>query len=129
MPDSPPVTPIRVLLVDDHQIVRQAMADFLAQQADIAIVGQAENGQTALDHVARLRPDVVLISGGRPVLDGMATTRAIRIQHPIVRVIGVTLGCDPQQAAAFRAAGAAAYVDKTGPPQVLLAAVRAVRAP
>ena len=81
---------IRVLLVDDHAVVRQGLKMFLALDPDLVVVGEAANGAQALDQVASLRPDVVLMDIKMPVMDGLTAIRRIRGTYPDTEVIAVT---------------------------------------
>ena len=81
---------IRLLLVDDHQVVRQGLRLFLEPDDNITIVGEASNGREALERVAELQPDVVLMDLLMPVMDGVSAIRAIKEQHLDVEIIAVT---------------------------------------
>jgi DNA-binding NarL/FixJ family response regulator/signal transduction histidine kinase len=115
---------IRVLLADDHAVMREGMACLLREQPDIEIVGQASDGQEAVDLARQLKPDVVIMDVAMPHLDGLAATRLIMGEMPQVRVIGLSLHEAADMADAMRAAGAAAYLSKAGPADDLLAAIR-----
>jgi DNA-binding NarL/FixJ family response regulator len=97
-------SPLRVLVVDDQQIVREGLATILDMLADVSVVGSAGNGAEALELVARRRPDVVLLDLHMPVLDGVATTRRIVAEHPATAVlILTTFGEDDDALEALRA--------------------------
>ena len=81
---------IRVLIVDDHSMVRQGLRIFLEMDAELAIVGEAEDGATAVQLARRLRPDVVLMDLLMPIMDGVTATSAIRSSLPDTRVITLT---------------------------------------
>ncbi len=115
----------RVLLADDHVVMREGLARLLGQEPDIEIVGQAADGQEAVALAARLAPDVVLMDMSMPRLNGVEATRAIRNDYPEVRVIGLSMFEESDRAEALRHAGAAAYLTKSGPPQNLIATIRA----
>ncbi len=115
---------IRVLLVDDHQILRQGLASMLMEEPDVALVGEAANGQEAIDLARRTRPHVVLMDITMPVLDGVEATRRIMAELPETRVIGLSMHDESDLAEAMRKAGAAAYLSKGGPFDVLMDAVR-----
>ena len=82
--------PIRILLVDDHAVVRQGLKAFLATEADIEVVGEAANGREAVEQVKRLKPDVVLMDLVMPQLDGIGATAEIKASSPDVDVIAMT---------------------------------------
>ncbi len=116
--------PIRVLLVDDHRVVREAFAMMLDSEADMTVVGQAANGRVALDLVVELAPDVVLMDVNMPILDGIQATRHIHGHFPAVRVVGLSMHEEQDRAAAMRQAGAVGYVTKSASPEELVAAIR-----
>jgi signal transduction histidine kinase/CheY-like chemotaxis protein len=125
---SPPARPIRIAVVDDHTLVRQGIITLLAAEPDLHVVGEATNGQQAIDLVRSLVPDVVLMDVSMPVMGGIAATRAIRDACPAVRVIGLSAAEDPAQEEAMRQAGAAAYLRKSQLAEALLTAIRRVAA-
>jgi PAS domain S-box-containing protein len=116
---------IRVLLADDHAVLRQGLAAILADQADIELVGQASDGVMAVDMARQLRPDVIIMDVTMPRLDGVEATRKIAGEMPEVRVIGLSLHEPADMAASMREAGARAYLNKGGPAEELIAAIRA----
>jgi two-component system, NarL family, response regulator LiaR len=81
---------VRVLIVDDHAVVRQGLRMFLGLDAELEVVGEAENGRQAIDRAVKLRPDVVLMDLLMPVMDGIAATEAIRRALPDTEVIALT---------------------------------------
>ncbi|GIF45867.1 LuxR family two component transcriptional regulator [Asanoa ferruginea] len=103
---------VRVLLVDDQALFREALAMLLGVHADIEVVGEAGDGAQALDRTADLRPDVVLMDLRMPVLDGIAATRRLRAEHPAVRVIALTTFDDDADVFAALRAGAVGYLLK-----------------
>jgi DNA-binding NarL/FixJ family response regulator len=104
--------PIRVLLVDDQSLFREALAVLLGVRTDIVVVGEAGNGAEALARAAELRPDVVLMDLRMPVLDGIAATRRMRVEQPGVRVIALTTFDDDDDLFAALRAGAVGYLLK-----------------
>lgn len=118
---------IRVILVDDHNVVRQGLKLFLATQPDIAVVGEADNGQAAVALVAQLQPDVVLMDLLMPQLDGIAATQQIKSRYPDVEVIALTSFVEDQQVAAVIKAGAIGYLLKDVQPAELATAIRAAQ--
>lgn len=115
---------IRVLLVDDHAVVRDGIALQLQQQRDIEIVGEAADGEAALNLVRALRPDVVTMDVNMPGMNGIDAARAIHAEHPRIRIIGLSMSEDSEQAAAMRNAGAVHYLSKSASLDKLLAAIR-----
>lgn len=116
---------IRVLLADDHAIVRQGLGSLLRGEPDIDIVGEAEDGQEAVDMARELRPDVVVMDVSMPRLNGCDATRAIVAELPGTRVVGLSMYDEAEMEAAMLNAGAAAYLPKGGPTQDLIATIRA----
>jgi two-component system response regulator NreC len=116
---------IRVLVVDDHTLVREGLVGLLGSQPDITVVGQAGSAPEALDELTRVQPDVVLMDVGLPGLGGLDATQEIRQRFPGVQVLIVTI--HDREDYLFRAlrAGAAGYVLKGAEVGDLLAAVRA----
>jgi len=116
---------IRVLLADDHQMMREGLAALLHREPDIEMVGAAFNGEEAVDLARRLRPDVVVMDVTMPRLNGIEATRQIVAELASVRVIGLSMHEEADMAAAMREAGASDYLTKDSPPEVLVAAIRA----
>jgi DNA-binding NarL/FixJ family response regulator len=120
--------PVRVLLVDDQALFREALATLLEVRPEIHVVGEAGNGDAALRQAADLRPDVVLMDLHMPVLDGIAATRRLRVEQPGIRVLALTTFDDDEDVFAALRAGAVGYLlkDVTGDRLVeaLLAAAR-----
>lgn len=119
---------IRVLVVDDHPVVRQGLRTFLDLQDDIAVVGEAADGQTCVAAAEELRPDVVLLDLRMPGSDGLVALRGLRERENPARVLVVTSFTDPSAVLPAMRAGAAGYVYKDVDPPALAAAIRAVHA-
>ncbi len=119
---------IKVVLVDDHPMVRTGLAAMLAATDDIVVVGQAGDGMAAVKAVARERPDVVLMDLSMPVVDGVEATRLVVAEHPQVNVVVLTSFDDHERVTEALAAGAVGYQLKDCEPADLLAAVRAAAA-
>ncbi|GAB4052855.1 response regulator [Catellatospora paridis] len=117
--------PVRVLLADDQSLFREALAVLLGVRDDIVVVGEAGDGAQALDRAAELRPDVVLMDLRMPVLDGVAATRRMRVEHPGVRVIVLTTFDDDEDVFAALRAGALGYLLKDASSAQLVEAVLA----
>jgi DNA-binding NarL/FixJ family response regulator len=116
---------IRVLVVDDHQLVRAGLITLLEAAADIQVAGEAADGRQALEAAKAASPDVVLMDLSMPVLDGVAATRLLLVELPRTRVVALTSFSDRQRVTDVLAAGATGYVLKDSRPDDLLAAVRA----
>jgi DNA-binding NarL/FixJ family response regulator len=118
--------PVRLLIVDDHELARAGLRSMLAEEPDLEVVGEAENGREALALCDRLAPDLILMDVRMPELDGLAATAAVKAQCPRTSVVVVTMYEDPDYL--FRAvqAGAAGYVLKDATRREVLAVVRRV---
>jgi signal transduction histidine kinase/DNA-binding NarL/FixJ family response regulator len=115
---------IRVLLADDHAVMREGLARLLGGEPDVEVVGQAADGHEAVMLATRLLPDVILMDVSMPGLNGIEATRAIHNDYPDVRIVGLSMFEEAERAQALRDAGAVAYVAKSGPATGLLAAIR-----
>ena len=123
---SNPVTPssIRLILAEDHTLLRRVMAQFLGQEPDIEIVGEASDGESAVKLASQLLPDIVIMDLGMPKMSGLEATRAIRHELPQVRVIALSIYEEKERADAMLEAGASAYLTKTKSAQELIATIR-----
>ncbi|MEX1081705.1 MAG: PAS domain S-box protein [Halofilum sp. (in: g-proteobacteria)] len=120
---------IRVVLADDHEIVRAGLVSALQGQPDIDIVGEAGDGRTALEQVRRTRPSVAILDVTMPGMTGIEAARAITSEYPDVRVIGLSVHDSDDIAAAMRDAGAVEFVNKAAASDRLLAVIRGVAPP
>jgi two-component system response regulator NreC len=118
----------RLLLVDDHAVVRSGLRMLLASEADLEIVGEAGTAHEALQLVERLQPDVALMDIGLPDASGIATTAIIKQRWPKVAVVALTIHEDEEYFFQMLQAGAAGYVPKRAAPEELLTAVRTAAA-
>ncbi len=116
---------IRVLLADDHAVLRAGLARLLALEPDLEVVGQAADGREAVELADRHRPEVILMDVSMPRLDGIGATRAIRASHPEIRVIGLSMYDESEYEQAMRAAGAVAFISKNAAATNLLSTIRA----
>jgi PAS domain S-box-containing protein len=121
---SVPGRKIRVLLADDHAIVRQGVANLLGNEPDIEIVGEAADGQQAVELAAKLIPDVILMDMSMPKLNGVEATRAIINDYPHIRIIGLSMFEENDRAQALLDAGASSFMTKSGPSTELINAIR-----
>ena len=103
---------IRVVLADDHQVMRDGLAALLAQQAEIEVVGLAANGQEAIEQVRRLQPELVVMDVNMPRMDGIQATREITTAWPGIQVIGLTMHTEALSHQAMLAAGAVNCLSK-----------------
>ena len=120
--------PIRVMIVDDHDMVRRGLAAFLKAKADLELVGEASNGQEALHVCEQVRPDVILMDLVMPKMDGTAATRVIRERWPQVQVIALTSFQEKKLVQEALQAGAIGYLLKNVSVDDLGEAIRAAYA-
>ncbi|MBI5302554.1 MAG: response regulator transcription factor [Chloroflexi bacterium] len=118
--------PIRVLLVDDHAIVREGIGSLLSHQKDIKIIGQAVDGKQAIDAVTQLKPDVVLMDITMPVMNGLDATREIHKLFPDTRVLVLTQHENKEYIMPLLQAGAVGYISKRARANELIHAIHAV---
>lgn len=116
---------IRLLLADDHAVVRSGLRMLLEAQADMLIVGEAETGQEAVRRAVELAPDVVLMDIEMPGMNGIEATRQIKAQAPATAVLALTMYEDDQYFFEMLRAGASGYVPKRAAPDELVSAIRA----
>ncbi len=119
-----PVRPIRVMVVDEHAMVRKGIIAFLKSSADIQIVGEARDGREAVELCERLDPDVILMDLQMPEMDGIAATRLIRAQHPRSQIIALTSFPDRDKVQDALQAGAISYLLKNVSGEDLAEAIR-----
>jgi len=117
---------IKVLIVDDHTLVRDGIRALLALVADIQIVGEAANGREALEKVKELAPDVVLMDLAMPIMSGLEATRRIRKRFPTTKVLALTQYEDREYIVPTIEAGARGFISKTAAFSELASAIQAV---
>jgi DNA-binding NarL/FixJ family response regulator len=117
---------IRIVLVDDHQMVREGLRALLAGQNDLSVVGEAEDGRRAIELVESLHPDVVIMDVTMPNLNGIEATRQILARQPRVKVIALAIHSDQRFVRQMFEVGASAYILKEGAFDELTQAIRAV---
>jgi DNA-binding NarL/FixJ family response regulator len=116
----------RVLIVDDHAVVRDGLARLLEHAADVDVVGTAADGEEAVAAVAGAAPDVVLMDLSMPGVDGVAATRRILAEHAEVKVVVLTTFADQRRILDALDAGASGYLLKDASPDEILSAIRSV---
>jgi DNA-binding NarL/FixJ family response regulator len=118
--------PIRILIVDDVPQVRRELRTLLPLLDDIEIIGEAENGQSAIELAAAMQPDAILIDVEMPILDGLEATRRIKQASPATRIIILSIHNDAAVRTQARSAGADDFVDKGAPLTTLLQAIKTI---
>ena len=116
---------IRLLLVDDHEVVRSGLRMLLENEADLNIVGEADTGEKALEMVGTLKPDVVIMDITLPDISGIEITKRVKEECPAVAVVALTIHEDQQYFFEMLQAGASGYVPKRAAPDDLINAIRA----
>lgn len=117
---------IRILLVDDHAMIRLGLAGFLSAEPGIEVIGQARNGQEAIDQHATRQPDITLMDGILPDMHGVEATRAILARSPAAKIILISINETAQDVRRAMQAGTAGYVPKSCEQDTILDAIRAV---
>jgi DNA-binding NarL/FixJ family response regulator len=118
----------RLLLVDDHEVVRTGLRFLLENQQDMSIVAEAGSGQEAIQLAAEFKPDVVVMDLTLPDMSGIEVTRRLKHQYPDLAVVALTIHEDEQHFFEMLQAGASGYVPKRAAPEDLISAIRAARA-
>ncbi|MCU0796075.1 MAG: response regulator transcription factor [Akkermansiaceae bacterium] len=121
-------SPIRLLIVDDHVMIRLGLAALMADEADIEIVGEASDGAEALARYESLRPDVTIMDGMLPDIHGVEASRRILSSHPDARIILVSINESAEDIHRAMEAGVSGYVPKSRNQEVILSAIRTVAA-
>jgi two-component system response regulator NreC len=121
-------TKIRVLLADDHTILRQGLKMLLNAQPDMEVIGEASDGHQAISETHRLQPDIILMDITMPDMNGIAATRQVRRQQPDVRVLVLTMHENEEYLFQALRAGASGYILKEAADTELITAIRAVQA-
>lgn len=118
---------IRIMLVDDHAVVRSGLGAFLSVNPDLELVGEAENGEQAVVRANLLKPDVILMDLMMPVMDGVAATQAIKKQNPQIQVVALTSFQEDELVQNALKAGAVGYLMKNVTARELAAAIKAAK--
>jgi DNA-binding NarL/FixJ family response regulator len=117
---------IKVLLVDDQNLIRQGLKALLELEPDLEIIGEAENGEQAINLSATLQPDVILMDIRMPLMDGVAATKKLQNTHPQIKILVLTTFDDDEYVKAALENGAMGYLLKDTPSEELAVAIRAV---
>jgi two-component system response regulator NreC len=121
-------TKTRILLADDHALIRAGIRALLEKQDDMEVVGEAADGREAVQQVAELGPDLVLMDIAMPGMDGIAATKGIKSRHPGVQILAITMIEDERYFFQIVQAGASGFIAKGALPDELLSAIRTVAA-
>jgi two-component system response regulator NreC len=117
---------IRLMLVDDHDVVRTGLRSYLEQQSGIQVVAEARNGNEALERAQQTQPDVIVMDITMPEMDGLAATRRLKEILPTIQILALTVHEDKQYFFEMMAAGASGYITKQSAAEDLVAAIHAV---
>ena len=128
MRTSAPLDRIRIILADDHLVVRAGLSALLSSEPDIQIIGEAVNGRDALELIDLVKPDVALLDLDMPVMDGLTTLRRLIAVHSDTRVLVLTMHGDDEYLATLLEAGAAGYLVKSAADRELADAIRTIAA-
>jgi DNA-binding NarL/FixJ family response regulator len=120
------MTPVRVMLVDDHPLIREAIGHLIAEAPDFELIGEAADGNECLDRVDDLKPDIVVLDIAMPKLNGEHAARELRRRYPDLKVIALSGYADRQFVRAMSSAGVKGYVLKSASGRELIGALRAV---
>jgi DNA-binding NarL/FixJ family response regulator len=117
---------VKVLLVEDHTLTRMGLKAALKRSSDISVIGEASNGEEAIECAERLQPNVILMDVGMPLMDGIQAAKQIVVKHPDIKIIMLTQHDNDQDILASLAAGASGYCLKDVEPERLYTAIRSV---
>ena len=127
MPEQANPSPIRTLLVEDHALMRRGLQGQFSLEPDFEVVGEADNGQQAIDLATQLQPDIVLMDIEMPIIDGISATQQIKNTYPDMRVLALSAFGRDSQVVGMLAAGADGYCLKSIAWQQLLAVMRLIQ--
>ncbi len=117
---------VRILIAEDHTIVRKGLCSILKNEKDIDVVGEAENGKEAIKQVEELIPDIVVMDISMPLLNGLEATLQIKKRFPEVKVLILTMHTSEEYVSEILKAGASGYIVKKAAPEELVSAIHAV---
>jgi two-component system, NarL family, response regulator LiaR len=117
---------IKILVADDHPLVRRALRDLVEAQPDMRVIGEAENGQESVELAIKLVPDIVIMDIGMPAMNGLEATRRIKSQCPSIAVLVLTVHTDREHIIGILEAGAAGYLTKVLFGNDIIQAIRAI---
>lgn len=121
-------TPLRILVADDHAIVRQGLKLLIDSQPDMKVIAEAADGKAALEQASAFKPDIVVMDISMPGMNGLVATRTLKVRQPGVTIVALTRHEDEKYLEELLRAGASAYVLKQSAPADFLKAIRAVAA-
>ena len=119
-------TKIRVMIVDDHAMIRQTLKNVIEAEPDLVVAAEADGGAAALDLVKEIRPSVILMDGSMPEMSGIETTQRLKKLQPKAKIIGLTLYAQSTYLEEMVTAGASGYLLKTSAPENVIDAIRVV---
>lgn len=118
---------IKILMVEDHKLLRVGLKSIFEETQALEVIGEAEDGKSAIELASKLKPDVILMDIGLPVMNGIEATRKIKEQNPEIKVIILTSHCDENEVLSSLAAGANAYAMKDIKTEYLLMVIQSVK--
>jgi two-component system secretion response regulator SsrB len=118
--------PIRIVIVDDHALLAELLGAWIVWHPDLALAGRAEDGEAGWDLCLALQPDLALVDIDLPKLDGLELVKRLRVKMPALRLLAMTGRMDPYTIWRVSQSGVHGYLEKTLPPEVLVAAIRTV---
>ena len=117
---------IKIILVDDHKIVRESWSMLLNQTPGFSVIAECENGIDAIEKAVELKPDIMLVDINMSSIDGFETTRSILLKNPLVKIIGISINNQPNYAIKMLDSGAKGYLTKSSPLNEITTAIEEV---
>lgn len=124
--DSQAPGTVSILIADDHPLVRNALKSLISTNPSMKIIGEASNGEEAVTLADKLRPDVIIMDIGMPVMNGLEATRQIKANHPNISILVLTVHTDKEHVLGILEAGAAGYLTKVAFDDDILCAIKAI---